>query len=74
MGNHALVSPNATVHCTQITGSGVSHGATVSEKTSLKNAMVGPNSVINPKTRISDSAIMANVTIEEGCVKGLTFN
>ena len=63
---HPLVSQNATINCTQMVASGVSHGATVSEKTSLKNSIVGPHSVVNPKTRISDSVLMANVTVEEG--------
>lgn len=66
VGNHPLVSANAVVNCTQMTACGVSHGATVAEKTSLKNSIVGPHSVVNPKTRISDSVIMANVTIDEG--------
>lgn len=63
---HTLVSANATVNCTQMTVCGVSHGATVAEKTSLKNSIVGPHSVVSPKTRISDSVLMANVTVEEG--------
>lgn len=66
VGDHVLVSSNATVNCTQMTASGVSHGATVAEKTSLKNSVVGPQSIVNPKTRISDSVLMANVTVEEG--------
>lgn len=63
---HPLVSPNAVVNCTQMTACGVSHGATVAEKTSLKGSIVGPHSVVNVKTRISESVIMANVTVEEG--------
>lgn len=66
VGNHPLVSANATVNCTQMTTCGVSPGATVSEKTSLKNSVIGPMSFVSPKTRISDSVLMANVTVEEG--------
>lgn len=61
-----LVAASATVNCTQMVDSGVAFGATVAEKTSLKNTTIGPHSVVQSKTRISDSIVMANVTVEEG--------
>lgn len=63
---HPLVAPNAQVNCTQMVTCGISYGATVAEKTSLKNSIIGPNSVVNPKTRISDSVLMAGVIVDEG--------
>lgn len=61
-----LVSASATVNSTQITACSVADNANISEKTSLKNSVIGPYSVVNPKTRISDSILMNNVTVEEG--------
>lgn len=65
-GDNPLVSRSAVINCTQMTGCGVADGANVAAKTSLTNSIVGPHSVVNPKTRITDSVVMANVTIDEG--------
>ncbi|XP_012144904.2 eukaryotic translation initiation factor 2B subunit gamma isoform X2 [Megachile rotundata] len=62
------VSPTATVHSTQIQGCSIDDNCTISEKTSLRESHLGPNTVIDSKTRVSYSTVMENVTIKQGCV------
>lgn len=71
---YSLVSPLATVNCTQMLNCAVSDGASIAEKTSLKNSVIGHQAVIGTKTRISDSVIMNNVTVEEGYAYNIQMN
>lgn len=65
-GKTPLISPNATMKSTQVSeGVAVAENTTISEKTSIKSSVFGANSFVHPKTKISDSYIMNNVTIEE---------
>lgn len=64
-GNAPLVSPNATIKSTQMTNCAVAENTTISEKTSIKSTVFGTNCFVHEKSRISDSFIMNNVTIEE---------
>jgi translation initiation factor eIF-2B subunit gamma len=64
-GSSPLISPSAIIKSTQTVDCAVAENTTISEKTSIKNTVFGPNCVIHEKTRISDSYIMNNVTIEE---------
>lgn len=60
-----LVSPNANIKSTQITDCAVAENTTISEKTSIKSTIFGPNCFVHEKTRISDSYIMNGAVIEE---------
>lgn len=64
-GSSPLISPNATIKSTQISDCAVAENTTISEKTSIKSTVFGPNCFVHEKTRISDSYIMNNATIEE---------
>lgn len=43
----------------------VDDNSTIEEKTSLKHSYIGPNSVVESKTRVSQSVIMGHVTIKQ---------
>lgn len=64
-GNAPLVSPSAIIKSTQMSDCAVAENTTISERTSIKSTVFGINCLVNEKTRISDSYIMNNVTIEE---------
>lgn len=64
-GNAPLISPNATILSTQMSDCAVAESTTISEKTSIKSTVFGINCFVHEKTRISDSYVMNNVTIEE---------
>lgn len=64
-GNSSLVSPNASIKSTQMSECAVADNTTISEKTSIKSTVFGTSCMVHEKTRISDSYIMNNVTIEE---------
>lgn len=64
-GNAPLVSPSAIIKSTQMSDCAVADNTTISEKTSIKSTIFGVNCFVHEKTRISDSYIMNNVTIEE---------
>lgn len=64
-GNAPLVSPNAVIKSTQMSDCAVAENSTISEKTSIKATVFGMNCFVAEKTRISDSYIMNNVTIEK---------
>lgn len=55
----------ANVRSTQVEECRIDDNAFIDEKTSLKFSHIGPNSVVESKTRISQSVIMANVTIKQ---------
>lgn len=61
-----LVSADAIIKSTQISDCAVAESTQISEKTSIKSTVFGTNCFIDQKTRISDSFVMNNVTIEEG--------
>lgn len=63
-----LVSPQSNVKSTQITDCAVSDHTTITERTSLKNCVIGSNCSVNMKSRIANSVLMNGVTIEEGLV------
>lgn len=58
-------SSSATVKSTQIQNCSIDENAFIDEKTSLKFSHIGPNAVVETKTRISNSVIMGNVTIKQ---------
>lgn len=64
-GKAPLVSANATIKSTQMSDCAVADNTTISERTSIKSTIFGINCNVHEKTRISDSYIMNNVTIEE---------
>lgn len=59
------ISSLSTVKSTQISNCNVDEGALIDEKTSVKDSHIGPASIIEPKTRVSNCVIMGNVTIKE---------
>lgn len=65
-GDAPLISACSTIKSNQISDSAVADNTQISEKTSIKSTVFGSNCVVETKTRISDSYIMNNVTIEEG--------
>lgn len=65
-GGAALISSNSSVKSNQIFNSAVAENTQISEKTSIKFTVFGTYCVVGTKTRICDSYIMNNVTIEEG--------
>lgn len=62
------VSPNCVVSSTQLDKETclVADKANISEKTSIKSTMIGPQVSVKPKTRISNCIIMSGVKIGEG--------
>lgn len=64
-GNAPMVSPNAIIKSTQMSDCAVAESTTIYEKTSVKSTVFGMNCIVHEKTRISDSYVMNNVTIEE---------
>lgn len=64
----SLVSAQSNVKSTQIANCAIADHAIISEKTSLKDTIVGVGSKVNPKTRISNSVLMNGVVIHEGYV------
>lgn len=48
-----------------MTDCAVAENTVISEKTSLKNCILGPNCNVKPKTRISNSVLMNGVVIED---------
>lgn len=67
----SLISPNSTIQSTQIVECAVGDGTVISEKTSLKNSVLGRNCQIVEKVRISDSVLMNGVVVEERSVSVL---
>lgn len=65
------ISPLAVVKSTQIIDCKIDEGTLVGEKTSLKHSHIGSCSRIEPKTRISDTVVMGNVTIKQRFVQFL---
>jgi len=59
------ISSTATIRSTQMQECRVDDCALIEEKTSVKYSHIGPNCVIKSKTRVSQSVIMENVTIEQ---------
>lgn len=72
-GDAPLICVNSTIKSNQISDSAVAENTQISEKTSIKFTVFGTNCVVETKTRISDSYIMNNVTIEEGYVVDVVF-
>ncbi|XP_012223727.1 translation initiation factor eIF2B subunit gamma [Linepithema humile] len=62
------ISSMANVRSTQVQECRIDDNAFIDEKTSLKYSHIGPSSIVESKTRISQSVIMANVTIKQRCV------
>lgn len=73
-GGAPLISANSTIKSNQISNSAVAENTQISEKTSIKSTVFGTNCFVETKTRISDSYIMNNVTIEEGSVIEFVFD
>lgn len=64
----SLISPQCTIKSTQFDQCAVAENTTISEKTSVKNSILGSSCMIKPKVRISGSVIMNSVVVEEGYV------
>lgn len=61
-----LVSPQSNVRSTQMTDCAVADHTTITEKTSLRNCVLGSNCSVNMKSRVASSVLMNGVLIEEG--------
>lgn len=54
-------------------GCSVDDNALINEKTSLKESHIGPNVLVESKTRVSSSIVMENVTIKQRYFKLTKF-
>lgn len=58
--------PSAVIKSTQVENCLFGENVSISEKTSIKHSHFDTNSNVEPKTRVSNSVIMGNVTIKQG--------
>lgn len=65
-GGASMISSHSIIKSNQLSESAVAENTLISEKTFIKSTVFGTNCVVETKTRISNSYIMNNVTIEEG--------
>lgn len=61
-----LIDPKATVNSSQVDNKCIIwDSAKLNEKTSFKNSIIGSNTEVKSFTRVFNSVVMNNVTVEE---------